>query len=121
MVTCPASCSRSCSTPPTASPRPTPRPWPPHRAPRLLYLHEPLPGDFHATRPPSHGDRRSCRSARLPPPPAAELVTPGGDLDRADAGHEPDLVWAIRGGGGVVTALEMRLYPVRELYAGGPV
>jgi hypothetical protein len=53
---------------------------------------------------------------------AAELVTPDGDLVRADAGHEPDLFWAIRGGGGsvgVLTALEMRLYPVRELYAGG--
>jgi FAD/FMN-containing dehydrogenase len=52
---------------------------------------------------------------------AAELVTPDGDLVRADADHEPDLFWAIRGGGGsvgVVTALEMRLYPVRELYAG---
>jgi FAD/FMN-containing dehydrogenase len=51
----------------------------------------------------------------------AELVTPGGDLVRADAGHEPDLFWAIRGGGGsvgVVTALEMQLYPVGELYAG---
>jgi FAD/FMN-containing dehydrogenase len=52
---------------------------------------------------------------------AAELVTPDGDLARADAGHEPDLFWAVRGGGGVgvVTALEMRLHPVRELYAGG--
>ena len=51
---------------------------------------------------------------------AAELVTPGGDLVRADADHEPDLFWAVRGGGGigVVTALEMRLYPVGELYAG---
>jgi len=51
---------------------------------------------------------------------AAELVTPGGDLVRADASHEPDLFWAVRGGGGigVVTALEMQLYPVRELYAG---
>ena len=51
---------------------------------------------------------------------AAELVTPGGDLVRADANHETDLFWAVRGGGGigVVTALEMRLYPVRELYAG---
>jgi hypothetical protein len=51
---------------------------------------------------------------------AAELVTPGGDLVRADTGHEPDLFWAVRGGGGVgvVTALEMRLYPVRDLYAG---
>ena len=52
---------------------------------------------------------------------AAEVVTPDGRLRRADAGHEPDLFWAVRGGGGsvgVVTALEMRLYPVRELYAG---
>jgi FAD binding domain-containing protein len=52
---------------------------------------------------------------------AAEIVTPGGRLVRTDAGHEPDLFWAVRGGGGsvgVVTALEMRLYPVRELYAG---
>jgi len=52
---------------------------------------------------------------------AAELVTPNGELVRADEGHEPELLWAIRGGGGsvgVLTALEMRLYPVRELYAG---
>jgi hypothetical protein len=51
---------------------------------------------------------------------AAELVTPGGDLVRADAGHESDLFWAVRGGGGlgVLTALEMRLYPVGQLYAG---
>jgi FAD/FMN-containing dehydrogenase len=51
---------------------------------------------------------------------AAELVTPGGDLVRADTGHEPDLLWAVRGGGGVgvVTALEMQLYPLGELYAG---
>ena len=52
---------------------------------------------------------------------AAEIVTPDGRLRRADAGHEPDLFWAVRGGGGsvgVVTALEMTLYPVREVYAG---
>jgi FAD/FMN-containing dehydrogenase len=51
---------------------------------------------------------------------AAEMVTPDGDLVRADADHEPDLFWAVRGGGGmgVVTALEMRLYPVRDIYAG---
>ena len=52
---------------------------------------------------------------------AAEVVTPDGRLRRADAAHEPDLFWAVRGGGGsvgVVTALEMTLYPVRELYAG---
>jgi len=52
---------------------------------------------------------------------AAEIVTPNGRFVRTDADHEPDLFWAVRGGGGsvgVVTALEMRLYPVRELYAG---
>ena len=52
---------------------------------------------------------------------AADIVTPDGRLRRANADHEPDLFWAVRGGGGsigVVTALEMRLYPVRELYAG---
>jgi hypothetical protein len=52
---------------------------------------------------------------------AVELVTPDGRLVRADAHHERDLFWAIRGGGGsvgVVTALEMTLYQVRELYAG---
>src|SRR6516164_3657774 len=38
---------------------------------------------------------------------AAELDAPEGDLVRAGAGHEPDLLWAVRGGGGlgVVIAL----------------
>jgi hypothetical protein len=52
---------------------------------------------------------------------AAEMVTPDGQLVRTDPDHDPDLFWAVRGGGGgvsVVTALEMRLYPVREAYAG---
>jgi FAD/FMN-containing dehydrogenase len=52
---------------------------------------------------------------------AVEVVTPDGQLVRADAEHEPDLFWAVRGGGGsvgVVTALEMALYPVADLYAG---
>jgi FAD/FMN-containing dehydrogenase len=51
---------------------------------------------------------------------AAEIVTPDGGLVRADAGQQPDLLWAVRGGGGmgVVTALEMTLYPVRDVYAG---
>ena len=37
----------------------------------------------------------------------AELVTPDGDLVRASPGHEPDLLWAVRegGGAGVVIAL----------------
>src|SRR5262249_26133804 len=52
---------------------------------------------------------------------AAELVTPDGRFVRTDADREPDLFWAVRGGGGSVgggTALEMRLDPGRELYAG---
>jgi FAD/FMN-containing dehydrogenase len=51
----------------------------------------------------------------------AEVVTADGRVLRADADHEPDLFWALRGGGGnfgVVTALEFELYPVPELYAG---
>jgi hypothetical protein len=52
---------------------------------------------------------------------AAELVTADGRLVRADHDNEAELFWALRGGGGnfgVVTALEMELYPVPELYAG---
>ncbi len=52
---------------------------------------------------------------------AVELVTGAGELVRADAENEPELFWAVRGGGGdfgVVTAIEFRLYPVREVYAG---
>jgi FAD/FMN-containing dehydrogenase len=52
---------------------------------------------------------------------AVELVTADGRLVRADAEHDAELFWALRGGGGsfgVVTALELRLYPVNEVYAG---
>jgi hypothetical protein len=52
---------------------------------------------------------------------ALEVVTADGRRLRADSGSEPDLFWALRGGGGsfgVVTALELQLFPVRELYAG---
>ena len=51
----------------------------------------------------------------------AEVVTADGQLLRADRENEPDVFWALRGGGGnfgVVTALEFELYPVPELYAG---
>jgi hypothetical protein len=52
---------------------------------------------------------------------AVQIVTPDGQLVRADADHEADLFWAVRGGGGsvgVVTSLDMSLYPVRKVYAG---
>ena len=52
---------------------------------------------------------------------AADVVTADGRLVHADREHEPDLFWAMRGGGGsfgIVTALEFALYPVREVYAG---
>ncbi len=52
---------------------------------------------------------------------AFELVTAEGHLVRADAFHEPELFWALRGGGGnfgVVTAIEFAVYPLAELYAG---
>jgi FAD/FMN-containing dehydrogenase len=52
---------------------------------------------------------------------AVELVTADGRVMRADARSEPDLFWALRGGGGsfgVVTAIELRLLPVTEVHAG---
>jgi hypothetical protein len=52
---------------------------------------------------------------------AVELVTADGEVVRADRDTEPDLFWALRGGGGsfgVVTAFELELQPVETLYAG---
>jgi FAD/FMN-containing dehydrogenase len=52
---------------------------------------------------------------------AVELVTADGRRVRADRENEPDLFWALRGGGGsfgIVTAIEFALYPVPEVYAG---
>src|SRR5512134_510103 len=52
---------------------------------------------------------------------AVELVTADGRFVRADREHEPDLFWAVRGGGGafgVVTAIEFNLFPRSEVYAG---
>jgi len=52
---------------------------------------------------------------------ALELVNANGELVRADADNEPDLFWALRGGGGafgVVTAIEFELYEISEVYAG---
>jgi hypothetical protein len=50
-----------------------------------------------------------------------EIVTADARRRWVDHDHEPDLFWALRGGGGnfgVVTALEFRLYDMPELYAG---
>jgi len=52
---------------------------------------------------------------------AIELVTADGRLVRCDHDHEPDLFWALRGGGGsfgVVTAIELQLFPIDRAYAG---
>ena len=52
---------------------------------------------------------------------AVELVTADGRVRRVDARHEPDLFWAVRGGGGnfgVVTAIELELFRAPEIYAG---
>ncbi|HEX4678432.1 MAG TPA: FAD-binding oxidoreductase [Gaiellaceae bacterium] len=52
---------------------------------------------------------------------AVELVTADGDLLRVDRDNDPDLFWAVRGGGGafgVVTAIEFELIELTEVYAG---
>jgi FAD/FMN-containing dehydrogenase len=52
---------------------------------------------------------------------AIQLVTAEGRVVVTDAHHDPDLFWALRGGGGnfgVVTAIEFELYPAAEVYAG---
>ena len=52
---------------------------------------------------------------------AIEVVTPDGRHVRADHVHEPDLFWALRGGGGsfgVVTAMEIALFPMDEVFGG---
>ena len=52
---------------------------------------------------------------------AAEIVTADGRLRRVDAQTEPELFWALRGGGGnfgVVTRLKYRLHPVDTVVGG---
>jgi len=52
---------------------------------------------------------------------SAEVVTADGEVVRADPETNPDLFWALKGGGGsfgVVTEVEIALYPVAEAFAG---
>jgi hypothetical protein len=55
---------------------------------------------------------------------AIELVTAGGEQRTVDAENDPDLFWALRGGGGgyaLVAALHLNLVPISEIYAGALV
>ena len=52
---------------------------------------------------------------------AADVVTADGELRRVDADHDPDLFWAIRGGGGnfgVATRFQYRLHEVGTIVGG---
>jgi FAD/FMN-containing dehydrogenase len=55
---------------------------------------------------------------------AAQIVTADGRLRWVDDDHEPDLFWALHGGGpnlGAVTELRIGLMPVSEVYGGNLV
>jgi FAD binding domain len=61
----------------------------------------------------------ACNSVR-----AIELVTADGEQRRIDHDNDPDLFWAIRGGGGsfgVVTAIEYDLVEMPEVFAGSAI
>jgi len=50
-----------------------------------------------------------------------ELITADGEPRTVDAENDPDLFWALRGGGGgyaIVTALHLDLIPIGDIYAG---
>jgi len=52
---------------------------------------------------------------------AVELVDAAGAQRRATAESDPELLWALRGGGGlfgIVTAMEIDLYPAPDLFGG---
>ena len=52
---------------------------------------------------------------------AIEVVTADGEFHRVDHTHERDLFFALRGGGGnfgIVTAIEFKLFPMTEVFAG---
>lgn len=51
----------------------------------------------------------------------AEVVTADGELLRVSAEEHPDLLWGLKGGAGnfgIVTSLEISLYPLTEVYGG---
>jgi FAD/FMN-containing dehydrogenase len=55
---------------------------------------------------------------------AIELVSADGEPRTVDAENDPDLFWALRGGGGgyaIVTALQLDLVPIADIYAGALV
>jgi hypothetical protein len=50
-----------------------------------------------------------------------EVATPNGDQLHVDRESEPDLFWALRGGGRgpvIVTSIELELFPLDEVFAG---
>ena len=52
---------------------------------------------------------------------ALDVVLASGEHRRVDADNQPDLFWALRGGGGraaIVTSLELRAYRLPKLYGG---
>ncbi len=52
---------------------------------------------------------------------SAEVVTAGGNLLKASEDENPELFWALRGGGGnfgIATSLEFRLHPVAQVLGG---
>jgi FAD binding domain-containing protein len=52
---------------------------------------------------------------------ALDVVDADGELVRVTAESDPDLFWAIRGGGGdfgIITAIEIRLHPAEQVYGG---
>jgi FAD/FMN-containing dehydrogenase len=61
----------------------------------------------------------ACNNVR-----AVELVTADGELRRVDADSDPDLFWALRGGGGsfgIITAIEFGLLELPEVFAGSVI